>query len=192
MKSIYQLCNDKGITIKQLFQEINKPFKFIKDAEWRNMLNLNEFNNKVATKICDILDVGLLEIDINTSNQLEKPKLSPVKSESFKKADFSKISNMPKASDKVCTGKFGQCKSSNGVQRAHYTGEFQSLFGKGRGQRVHDLYSAYLCSGNGGCHERLDQPKNRKDHEASHEFSIAINLSRKFDYDNGYLIYKTK
>lgn len=185
MKSIYQLCEHKGMTIKQLFQEINKPFKFLKESKWRNMLNSNEFSNQVAVKVCDILEVGLLEFDIGITGVLEKEKIKPVKPRV--KADFSKISNMPKASDKLCTGRFGQCKSSHGVQRAHYTGEFQSLFGKGTSQKVHDLFTSYLCI---SCHNRLDQPENRKSHEASHEFAIAINLSRKFDFDNGYLIYK--
>jgi len=187
MKTIYQLCTDKGMTIKQLFQEINKPFKVVKDSEWQEMVKSYKFSDKVAYRICDYFEAGLLEIDIFPFEELEIIKPQQIKTGNFKKADLSKIKNLPKASDKLCTGRFGQCKSSIGVQRAHYTGEFQSLFGKGTGEKVHDLYSAYLCL---TCHNRLDQPKNRKSKEASYEFMTAINLSRKFDYDNGYLKYK--
>jgi len=190
MKSIYDLCREKGITTKQLFQEVKKSVSILKEAQWQGMVKSNEFSIQVANRICDIFDVGLNEIDIRIEGLVEKVKAKPIDSKVFKKADLSKIKNLPKASDKLCMGKFGQCGSSQGVQRAHYTGEFQHLFGKGHGKKGHDACSAYLCSGNNGCHERLDQPKNRKCRESSHEFSIAINLSNKLDFDNGVLIYK--
>lgn len=196
MKSIYQLCNDKGITIKQLFQEINKPFKFLKDAEWRNMLNSNEFSDKVSTRICDILEVGLLEIDI-LDRPLEKPRLSPVKSESFKKADLSKISNIPKASDKqkpnrelLDAAKGQPCiKCGNDVGAtvsAHYEGIRSHLFGKGTSQKPDDFFSCWLCD---VCHDAMDgrtpELKDLSKVEKSEEFLFLILMTKYEQYKKG-------
>jgi hypothetical protein len=97
MKSIYQLCKEKGLTTKQLFQEINKPFKFLKESEWHNMFRKNMFSNKVADKICKILEVGLLDIDIHIEVVMKKPKQYVQKMHILQqKADFSKVSGLEK------------------------------------------------------------------------------------------------
>ena len=43
----------------------------------------------------------------------------------------------------------------HGVVRAHYTGEYQHLFGKGTGQKCDDHCAAYLCH---ACHLEADDP----------------------------------
>ncbi len=72
-------------------------------------------------------------------------------------------------------------------ERCHYTGIMQHLFGKGRSEKVDNLFIAEICHEK---HVEFDQPKERKDLQASHDFMVAILLTIKRKLENGQIIFK--
>ena len=82
-----------------------------------------------------------------------------------------------------------RCGSMHGVCLAHYTGQRQHQYGKGRGIKGHDVIGADLCSGGDNtCHEYFDQYKWKDDglteDQASEEFLhlCALTLVRRVQH----------
>lgn len=72
-------------------------------------------------------------------------------------------------------------------ERCHYTGIMQHLFGKGVSEKVDNLFIAEICHEK---HVEFDQPKERKDLQASHDFMVAILLTIERKLENGQLFFK--
>ena len=81
------------------------------------------------------------------------------------------------------------CGSFNNVQRAHYTGIDQHRLGKGLATKCDHLFTADLCI---DCHQRFDQPKERKSLDLDSEMKLAILLTIKRDLDQGVMEYTGK
>jgi hypothetical protein len=74
------------------------------------------------------------------------------------------------------------------VVAAHYTGQYQHLFGKGYGIKCNDSYAAYLCD---KCHTEFDQYRTGKSAtEASERFLCAIARTHHYLLVNGFMVVK--
>jgi len=71
-------------------------------------------------------------------------------------------------------------------ERCHYTGMMQAAFGKGLSEKCDNLFIAEICKEK---HIEFDQPKERKDLQASHDFMFAILLTIKRKLENGQIIF---
>lgn len=72
-------------------------------------------------------------------------------------------------------------------ERAHYTGMMQHLFGKGKSSKCDNLFVAEI---NKEKHKEFDQPNEKKDLQASHDFMVAILLTIKRKVELGLIVIK--
>jgi hypothetical protein len=73
------------------------------------------------------------------------------------------------------------------VERCHYDGPMQHLFGKGMSEKCDNLFVAEVSHEK---HMEFHDPKTRKSIERSHEFLVAILLTIKRKVENGQIIFK--
>ena len=149
-------------------------------------------SNYEISRLSKALNIDEMEID-DAINGKHEPKLEPIAQHpGFVPSDPTAAGGTPFKPNnetplKPINGRTCILTGLPNPENAHYTGYLQDLFGKGMSEKCDNLFVAEI---NKKKHQEFDQPKERKDLQASHDFMAAILLTIKRKVELGLIEIK--